>query len=284
LQNLHSLRKGGEVKRLILLLALVGCGSSEAAPKITEIVVKVAVIGESICDVSGPFQIAKERWIRDVGRDKNQIQFRMGVDIQMPDDRPDLRTLEHFWDGSLMEYWEKKIPGERGIIRLVLLPPLVDKAGYLYGGMANGTCKVKKGWAFANVEYGNTLRNALMIGHEVFGHLLGMRDDCRGSCYCASNCKSPDAIWNCGGQEQSIMCWSAAPANKSNPLAGYTAYDALQSQACLGLTQTKAANRCKSKFKGKENRRQRRRCLRRVEKRAPTLRSGGVVDEGFWFE
>lgn len=245
------------MKHLILLLCLVGCGSSEAAPKIDEIVVKVAVIGESICDVSGPFQIAKERWVRDVGRGKNKIQFRMGVDIQMPDDRPDLRTLEHFWDGSLMEHWEKKIPGERGIIRLVLLPPLVDNGQYLYGGMANGTCRVRKGWAFVNVEYGNTLRNALVIGHEL-GHLLGMRDDCKGSCYCASNCKSPDAVWNCGGQENSIMCWSAAPANKTNPLAGYTAYDALQSRACLGMNK-------RARLKAR-------------------LRSGGVVDERFYFE
>jgi hypothetical protein len=47
---------------------------------------------------------------------------------------------------------------------------------------------------------------------------------------------------------------------------------------CLGISAMNATGRCLKKFKGPRNRIKRRSCIKRVKRKAPVLRSGGVVD------
>lgn len=181
---------------MVLNLVLLGCGgSSEALPikKGQTVEVKLAIVGESFswCDASEAWRKTIHLELLRVTRRK--IFFNLEYDQAHANNRPDLLTLENFWNSSLGNYWIGIIPPDSNSVRYVALPPLVDSSGRkMYGGMHYGK-GILGSWFYTNVEPGNQCRNAFTFIHE-FGHSLGMID------LCHPNRQSPD-----------VMCWEDAP-------------------------------------------------------------------------
>lgn len=163
------------MKSLLSLLAalLLACNQAAAKPP-REIVFHVAIVGgsASVCDIVQAKNLLRERFWRDIDP---LLPISAWLAGELENDRPDLLTLDHFWDGSLRDYWFGKFAKEkrqRGHIRVILLPPLQTPSGPMYGGWSSGRWN---GIVMMNVESANLTRNALAWGHE-FGHQVGMED------------------------------------------------------------------------------------------------------------
>ena len=204
------------MKRLMLCLLLVGCGggSAEAKDLVGWMTIKYAVVGDwKMCDHRWPMVAIQEELYRVTSR---KIPFTIVYDLTLPDERPDLNTLDHFWDSSLGEYWRSRIP-EDGGIRIVLLPPLQTPGGPMYGGMAYGKGPTN-GWAYVQVgDNKYPYRVTYAVLHEL-GHIIGRHID------------------NCEIGRPSIMCYSDVVFYKANPSQiHYNAIQERQIRKRLGL-------------------------------------------------
>lgn len=164
-----------------LILLLVGCGTpAEAKPfKGERILIRLAIVGESIhpCDAFDAWRLAHAEFIRVL---RGQVSLDYEFDVVSANDRPELLTVESFWDSSLGNYWRSAIQPEPRAIRHVALPPLRDASGRaLYGGMHYGR-GVLGSWFFTNVEPGNDCRNAFTLTHEL-AHSFDVPDSCNGT-------------------------------------------------------------------------------------------------------
>lgn len=160
------------MKRLIICLLLAGCGSAEAKPYAGgRITIRLAIVGEAFgwCDASEAWVLAHQEMVRVV---KGEVPIDLEFDVAMANDRPDLLTVENFWDGSLGGWWRSQIAPRSDSIRWVALPAL---QGPLYGGMAYG--RGLGGWFFTNTEPGHERRNAYTLLHE-WAHIWGVPDRC----------------------------------------------------------------------------------------------------------
>ena len=179
---------------LLAALMLVSCQSAEAKPfkKGQRIVVRQAIVGDAYhwCDASAAWKIVHNEFARII---RGAVPIDMEYDMAVFDSRPDLRTLEHFWDASLGQYWRSEIPSSPDGIRHVALPALINLDGRLmYGGQKFGRGLLGS-WYFTNVQPGNDCRNAMTEAHEL-AHCFGVPDVCH------PNRQSPD-----------VMCWEDAP-------------------------------------------------------------------------
>lgn len=165
-------------KLALIALVLIGCGNAaEARPfKGGKLLIRHAIVGDAYqwCDASAAWRMAHNEMARVT---RGQVAIDMEYDMAVADTRPDLRTLEHFWDSSLGNYWIGQIRPDPKSIRHVALGPLINADGRkMYGGMHYGR-GVLGSWYFTNVEPGNDCRNAYTQIHE-WGHSFGLIDVC----------------------------------------------------------------------------------------------------------
>lgn len=203
----------------MIVATLVGCGNAEARPfKGDRLLVRHAIVGDAYqwCDASAAWKIAHQEFARVT---RGQVPIDMEFDVATFNDRPDLLTLDHFWDSSLGRYWIGVIKPDPKSIRHVALPPLINSDGRrMYGGMHYGR-GVLGSWFFTNVEPKNDCRNAATLAHE-WAHSFGVRDDCN------PTRSGPD-----------VMCWEDAPIFRDckAPIR-YSAIQERQIRRKLGLS------------------------------------------------
>lgn len=190
-------------------------GGAEAKVPVGAIALRFAVVGDwKVCDNHWPLVAIQQELIRVT---RSKVMLYVNYDITLPVERPDLLTLEHFWDSSLGDYWRGRIP-EGNEIRVVLLPPLIYSDGRpMYGGMSYGKGPTR-GWCYVNVgDNAYRYRVTYAVLHEL-GHIMGK------------------AIDNCTPGQPSIMCWSDVAYYKTNPSQiHYNAIQERQIRKRLGL-------------------------------------------------
>jgi hypothetical protein len=160
----------------VFLIALLACGPAEGKPfKGGRLLVRLAIVGEAYpwCDASSAWRKAHTEIVR-VTRGAVPVDYE--YDRAEANDRPELLTLDHFWDSSLGGYWISRIRPAPDSIRHVALPALVVGDKLMYGGMHYGR-GVLGSWFYTNVQPKADCRNAYTFLHE-FAHSFDIIDVC----------------------------------------------------------------------------------------------------------
>lgn len=165
------------------VVVLLGCGAggmseAEATPK--RQLVRLIVVNRAIdpADLLYSFDQAANLLIKATGRPMKIKSFEEVTDTGSNE----LLTLDHFWDGSLRDYWFNKYKAERkrGAFIVIAIPPLKTPGGPMYGGWSQNSC-APGDTILINVEQPQSVndrayeRNWLAMDHE-FGHGYGARD------------------------------------------------------------------------------------------------------------
>lgn len=144
-------------------------------------------------------------------------------------------------------------------------PPIIDGGKKLFGGLAQGVCDFARGgvaigqagaWSSHEPPLPRLDASGMIANHEC-GHLLG--------------CEHHDEI--------GIMHPAAGMYIDGVPL-WFLPVSILQMRGCLDVSRARSIKQCRNEFKGKPFKR--RRCVQKVRRKAPSLRSNGAVDGGIY--
>lgn len=163
-------------------------------------------------------------------------------------------------------------------VNFFFLPPLICEGGMrCYGGIAERVCKPDGGvaigqggpWSSHTPPRDRIYSSGIVAAHEI-GHLLG--------------------AWHHSGAD--VGDKDNYPPNVMDMAAGrfvdslrgklwFLAESSTEMSRCAPVAKKRAIRLCKKYLKNKPIKK--RRCIKQAKKKAPVLRSGGVVDEGFYF-
>lgn len=164
-------------------------------------------------------------------------------------------------------------------IHYFFLPPMICTGGMrCYGGMASGTCKVNGGvaigqsgaWSGHKPPLDRIYASGIIAAHEI-GHLVG-----------ASHRSTLDA-GDTRDYQPNIM--DLAAGRFVDSLRGklwFLPESSAEMLGCVPFAKKRAITLCRQNFR--RDPLKRRRCVQKARRKAPVLRSGGEIDEGFIFE
>lgn len=258
----------------IILSVLVGCGSSGSSNKAFAsdyVPVHLYVVRDaealSSCQIYEAWAYAEKRFAM-AGISAKAVSL-TEVTLKDGEWKYELdNQSEKLWEAQ--KWLNKNNRHAPWAIHYWFYPPIHHDGMKLFGGMAQGICDFARGgvaigqsgaWSSHNPPLPRIDASGMIAAHEI-GHLIG-----------ASHLDAPVL----GTYPINIMDSAAGRFIDAYPL-WFLEISRVEMYQCMGRAQTRSVKQCRRKFRGKPIKK--RRCVRRVKKNAPVLRSGNVMTDG----
>lgn len=259
---------------IIALLLLSACGSGpQPAFAGDYVAVHLYLVRDSEglteCQAVQAWEYARIKFA-DVGIKLQIVSFREVTDLPEGEWRYALKDQYlRLWES---QKWLRRnkldTPWE---IHYFFYPPIFEGGAKLFGGIAQSVCDFARGgvavgqagaWSSHDVPLSRLDASGMICAHEIC-HLLG--------------CEHKDAP-TLGNWPINIMDSAAGRFIDAFPMV-FLPVSVTEMRGCMGYQKSRALKACRRKVGAAK-----RRCKNRIKRKAPVLRSGSVVDSGFYFE
>lgn len=270
------------MKHILLLLCLIGCGSSSGGEAFARDFIPVHLYllrtGDALtaCQVMEAWQYAKARYdrigirVEAVGLTELDHADLNNVELRNPRDQ--YSRLHEF-----IKYLNRSGGYKNWEAYYLFLPALDCDGMRCYGGVARNICGIAGGaiaigqsgaWSSHNPPRDRIYASGIVAAHEI-GHVLGAQHH------------STADVGDSDDYPPNVMDLACGRFVDSVP-GGLWFLDIsrVEMYQCMGKAQTRSVKQCRRKFRGKPFKR--RRCVQKVRRKAPSLRSSGAVDGGIY--